>query len=421
MKIRRIVATAVAAAVTTPVVLLSAAPAFADTKPAATAEQQDRKPTIEELKLGVEKAQKAYDAAVIAHDKAEKAFDDLQKDGSELKVKAQQAKAAAATAAEEAAKAKKAVDDAQKKLDEAAEADKPAAQQELDTAKAAQATADATAKTADETAKAAQKTFSDALVAAAAESERARQDKVKASDALKAAQKALDEALAEDPDGCEDVYDTLTLRLSGPKKITAGKSGDFSLRITNGTGLRLDRPSALVNVIDTAKGDGSLNKWVHVKASVNGSSWNDVPDADFGVVDLKSLDNRATAEVKFRVTVDAKAPKITAAFLATADYDNNDGSCGWGGGAFADFDIVKAAKPAPGKPGTGSTGGNGNTSAQGGSSKTPVTSTGTTGGTLAKTGAGSATMPIALAGGAALVLGAGAVVVGRRRKAGADA
>ncbi|WP_308295521.1 LAETG motif-containing sortase-dependent surface protein [Streptomyces sp. MUM 178J] len=57
---------------------------------------------------------------------------------------------------------------------------------------------------------------------------------------------------------------------------------------------------------------------------------------------------------------------------------------------------------------------------QGGTSGTPVENT-TSSGNLAETGSSSALPQIALAGGAAVALGAGAVFVVRRRKAGADA
>lgn len=66
MKIRRALATAVAAAVTAPVMLLSVTPAFADTKPVAQTENKSSKPTIKELEAAAAEAQKAYDEAVLA-------------------------------------------------------------------------------------------------------------------------------------------------------------------------------------------------------------------------------------------------------------------------------------------------------------------------------------------------------------------
>ncbi|MFE4057954.1 peptidase, partial [Streptomyces sp. NPDC059096] len=63
-------ATAVVAAVTTPVLLLSVTPALADTAPSGASRTQgqgDRgKPSVEELEKAAEKAQKVYDDAVAA-------------------------------------------------------------------------------------------------------------------------------------------------------------------------------------------------------------------------------------------------------------------------------------------------------------------------------------------------------------------
>lgn len=77
MKIRRILATAVAAAVTTPVLLLSVTPAFADGKPAA---QTQEKPSISELERAAAAAQTAYDDAVAAENAAYAALEALLSD-----------------------------------------------------------------------------------------------------------------------------------------------------------------------------------------------------------------------------------------------------------------------------------------------------------------------------------------------------
>ncbi|MFE9412494.1 LPXTG cell wall anchor domain-containing protein [Streptomyces sp. NPDC006704] len=74
------------------------------------------------------------------------------------------------------------------------------------------------------------------------------------------------------------------------------------------------------------------------------------------------------------------------------------------------------------KPAAKSAGGGSTPTAQGGAAATPLNSTtaaatpGATG-TLAKTGSSSAMPQLALAGGVAVALGAGAVVLTRRRKA----
>ncbi|WNI30271.1 hypothetical protein [Streptomyces sp. ITFR-6] len=63
MKIRRVLATAVAVAATTPAVLLSVTPAFADASPMA---RTQAKPTLEELEKAAAAAQEAYDKALAA-------------------------------------------------------------------------------------------------------------------------------------------------------------------------------------------------------------------------------------------------------------------------------------------------------------------------------------------------------------------
>ncbi|MFI6009588.1 LAETG motif-containing sortase-dependent surface protein [Streptomyces sp. NPDC051243] len=106
----------------------------------------------------------------------------------------------------------------------------------------------------------------------------------------------------------------------------------------------------------------------------------------------------------------------------TADYVNADGSCG----GYPDFDhhefqiLAKADDADHGEGTEGKPGTTDNTTEQGGSSTTPVNGNGGSG-SLAETGSSDVLPKVALAGGAALVLGAGAVVVARRRKAGATA
>lgn len=123
MKIRRILATAVAAAVTTPVVFLSAAPAFADTKPSPASTQKpaqgeddkDDMPTLEELKAAVALAQKEYDEAVVGLAEAKAAVDALSEQDHVLVA----AVTGATNAAGEAAKAKTAADEALAKVEKA--------------------------------------------------------------------------------------------------------------------------------------------------------------------------------------------------------------------------------------------------------------------------------------------------------------
>ncbi|MGW7429218.1 peptidase [Streptomyces sp. NPDC054861] len=426
MKIRRILATAVAAAVTTPVVFLSAAPAFADTKPAG-AQTQEQKPTIEQLKLAVAAAQKTYDAAVIAASDATKAREAALKDDTVLAKAAAEAKKTADAAATAKAEADKAVVDAQAKVDAAVgETAKAEAQKVLDEAtKTAEAAA--TAKTeADAKLTAASTARDDERVGAVRAESAALQAKEAAHKALKAAEKAL--AAAEDGEGEEPGEDCveeskLTAALTGPKKVVAGTSAVFTLKISNGTTKSLDEVGAYAeafNMDSTEEKD--FDKHLDLTWSTTANpTWQSF-DGETGAIG-GAVQPGGHVDIKLRLTVDAKSPAGDGMLFAAGGYENKNGSCGWSKeAADLEFGIVAASKPGAG---TGTGGGNGNTTEQGGTSTTPVNGGGNgntaTNGALATTGSDDAMPRIALAGAAAVALGAGAMFVVRRRKAGADA
>lgn len=420
MKIRRILATAVAAAVTTPVVLLSAAPAFADTKP-GTATERTAKPTIEELRLAVAKAQAAYDAAVIAESDAVKAFEALNAADSPLVIKEVEAKAAYTAAADEAAKAKTAVEAAQTKYDTAAEADKPAALEELKKAQEAQTKADKTAADAKTAYEEAREAHDDGLVEAArkiAKAQKAKAAALKTLDEAKAALKAAEEEkpVEEECEADPNFVSTIT----GPKRVTAGTSAIFNFRVTNknkADGITFEEVIGDAAAYSLEDGADFRVEW----STVNSPKWQVIDEKEGAFFSLAAIKPGGSFDFKLRVTADAKTKAGEAEIIGGADYMNEDGSCGYTEQANGTaFTVVKPAKPSKPSPTPTQGSGNGNTTQQGGSSTTPVNN-GTTGGTLAATGAGSSTMPLALAGGAAVVLGAGAMLVVRRRKAGADA
>ncbi|MFD0143699.1 MULTISPECIES: LPXTG cell wall anchor domain-containing protein [unclassified Streptomyces] len=418
MKIRRILATAVAAAVTTPVVLFSAAPAFADTKPSAPSQTQEQQPTIEELQKKVAEAQKAYDAAVLAYDASQKAIDALDKADHALQVALTDAKKAAEKATADKTAADQAVVDAQAKLDAAVtDEEKAAAQTVLDEAKTKAATAATAKTTADANVTKANKAIEDERVALLTKTGEAKKVKDEALKILDAAKKALADAEPPHPD-CKDVSDQLTITMTGPEKVVAGGSAEFKLRVTNDSKQKLD--AAYVTTDLLAEKDSLLDH-VELEWGPLNSEWADL-DAEYGFIDLDAMKPGEKVDLLVRLTVDAKAPKSEAMFVAEPGYDNKDGSCGYiAEGAFVGFDVAAKAKDEE-KPSTGSTGGstsggNTGTTQQGGTSTTSVTSTGQ----LAKTGANDVMPQFALAGAAAVALGAGAMFVVRRRKAGADA
>ncbi|MFF5281915.1 peptidase [Streptomyces sp. NPDC013171] len=444
MKIRRILATAVAAAVTTPVVFLSAAPAFADTKPSPTSTQKpatheddpdEDMPSIEELRAAVAEAQKAYDEAVVELDKAMADLKALDKDDHPLRAAVNEAK----KAADAAAAAKTAADEAlaKAKQDEQAVKDRPDATEKEKADAAAAVTAAQTAadeaatakKDADDKLSKADTAFDDARVAASRVIGLAQKVKAAAQEKLDAAKEELafyedmGEECTEDP--------SLKVAVSGPKKVTAGEPAVFSMRVTNTSDHTLNLVKAFANaarlpepgdVIDDETDFSKLLipvEW----SSADILEWTPITEK-FDSIEVGDLTEGASYDVKLRLTVDAKATAGKGALFGYAEYEDSDGSCS-GGVDFKDlnFDILAADKgdkpkpkptdtptPAP----TVTTGGNTNTTQQGGRSNTPVN------GTLAATGANE-TLPLGYAAAGAVALGAGALVVARRRKAGAQA
>ncbi|WP_406081945.1 peptidase [Streptomyces zaomyceticus] len=442
MKIRRILATAVAAAVTTPVVFLSAAPAFADTKPSPASTQKpaqgeddkDDKPTLEELKAAVALAQKEYDEAVVGLAEAKAAVDALSEQDHVLVA----AVTGAANAAGEAAKAKTAADEALAKVEKALAELPPEATEEQ---KAAATTAVAVAKKTAEEAAAA-KTAADArLKKASTELGDANLAASKVYALAEKVKKAAAETLAEAREeleffeeiGGECTEDeALEIALSGPKTVAAGGSAVFSLRVTNTSDRTLDAVEAYTNagVLPDGKEpideDGFFKRYITVEwSSADVLEWTEITE-EFDAVEIGTLVKGGHSDVKLRLTVDPEAPVGPGVAWAYGEFENNDGTCGIGEDfAHANFDIAaaKGDKPEP-KPTPSETtatptpapthGGNGNTTQQGGSSNTPVR------GTLAATGADENLTRLGLAAAATVALGAGAMVVARRRKAGAS-
>ncbi|OKJ48200.1 LPXTG cell wall anchor domain-containing protein [Streptomyces sp. CB02115] len=435
MKIRRALATAVAAAVTAPAVLLSVTPAFADTKPAAQTQEKQSKPTIKDLEKAAAAAQKAYEEAVKARDEAQvtvrKAFEELSKDSHPLVAAHNAAKQAAKDAAAAKTTADQAVTAAKAAIEalptDATEEQKIAAATALSEAEATAATA-ATAKTAADT-KAAE--TNDALQDARVAAARAASVADKALDDALAAKIAADAALAkakkeaeEEGQDCEPEND-LTAEVTGlPTKLVAGTTTAFSLRVTNGSDRHMDEVIAYAGVHATDRsGLKDTGKFFRLQWSTKSSpKWQDL-SLDSYIDGVGALKPGARADVKMRLTLDKATPAGNGVAFIAADFFNEDGSCGGTPGAdMYEFDVKAAgskpgktedAKPKPSK--TTKPGGNGLTP-QGSASATPATN-----GSLAATGSSSATTSIALAGGAAVVLGAAAVFVVRRRKAGSNA
>lgn len=424
MKIRRVLATAVAIAVTTPAVMLSVTPAFADTKPAA---QPQAKPTVKELEKAAAEAQKAYDEAVAAEKVARKVVDEALSDSAPLAVAAKAARKAAEDAATAKTTADQAVTDAKAALDALPAEDtekRAAAEKTLAEAETA-ATAAATAKTtADAEAKTAVDLADDARVAAVRVYGKAQAAVEETLAAKTAADAALARAEEEENQGggeCLDEPGLTTVVTGFPSKVTAGTATTFSVRVTNGTDKDMEKVLTYASVHATDKsGAKDIAKYLKLKwSSVSSPKWKTV-DGDLYIDTIGALERGEHGDIKLRLDVDAKAPAGQGLTFIAGDYFNKDG-CGLTPDAAVNkFDIKAAAgKPAPKpdpKPTKTAAAGSGVTP-QGSGSSVPVN---TTNGSLAATGSSDATAQIALAGGAAVVLGAGAMFLVRRRRTGAD-
>ncbi|MER6635935.1 LPXTG cell wall anchor domain-containing protein [Streptomyces microflavus] len=425
MKIRRVLATAVAIAVTTPAAMLSVTPAFADTEPAA---QPQAKPTVKELEKAAAEAQKAYDEAVAAEKVARKVVDEALSDSAPLAVAAKAARKAAVDAATAKTTADQAVTDAKAALDalpaEPTPEEKAAAEKTLAEAETA-ATAAATAKTtADAEARTAVDLADDARVAAVRVYGKAQAAVEETLAAKTAADAALARAKEEENQGggeCLDEPGLTTVVTGFPSKVTAGTATTFSVRVTNGTDKDMEKVLTYASVHATDKsGAKDIAKYLKLKwSSVSSPKWKTV-DGDLYIDTIGALKRGEHGDIKLRLDVDAKAPAGQGLTFIAGDYFNKDG-CGLTPDAAVNkFDIKAAAgKPTPKpdrKPTKSAAAGSGVTP-QGSGSSVPVN---TTNGSLAATGSSDATVQIALAGGAAVVLGAGAMFLVRRRRTGAD-
>ncbi|WP_327349556.1 peptidase [Streptomyces sp. NBC_01321] len=426
MKIRRILATAVAAAVTTPALLLSVTPAFADDKPAA---QTQHLPSITELEEAVAAAEAAYDDAVAAESAARAALEAVLSDTAPLAVAAKAAEAAAADAASAKTDADQAVVDAKAAVDAlpetATEEEKTAAATTLTTAEAAAVAAGAAKAAADAKVVEALDARDDERFAAARTLDQAKKATKAALAAKTAANEALSEAREWDGSGCF-AEAKLTMVLTGlPSTVAAGTKVNFNLRVTNGTDETMEKvlPFAHIEATDRS-GLKGIDDLVHLQwLSASSSTWKTVDNRNY-MDAIGPLKAGAHADVKMRLTIDASAPAGNGVTFVGGDYFNDDGRiCG-----SADFEgyefLIAAAGSKPGKvddakPGKVDDAKPGKTKPntadlkpQSGASASPVS------GSLAATGSSSATSQLALASGAALAIGAGAVFVARRRKAG---
>ncbi|GGS01896.1 MULTISPECIES: LAETG motif-containing sortase-dependent surface protein [Streptomyces] len=237
----------------------------------------------------------------------------------------------------------------------------------------------------------------------------------------------------DDPHGrpCAFESDQVRVALHGlPTQLVAdGPWSPFSMTLTNTTGKTLNEVKPFLYMTYAAEVDFPnwyLETEYRDPKSGRWKSYNDLRPAR--LMDVVTVGPHSTLTFQLRTHAVKNAKPTDGYIFAAADYRNRDGSCGSSKEGWYDFTILPVgAKPTqsptarPGEPsGTASPG---QSSAPGGGTGGSASTggPGPQGGNLAETGSSSALPAIGLAAGAAVVVGAGAVFVVRRRKAMAGA
>lgn len=411
MQKRRYLAVAAVLAVTSPVALSAASPAFADTTTPVVAGATS---TVEELEQALAEARAAYAEAIRArieaYDKVEALLEYDKDNPPAVVVAAEEAKKAAAEAKAALDAAVTRVENARTALAEADEAGKAAAQEELTNAELALEDARQARVEADEKAKAADTALDDAQVAVLRTYELAKKAEQTAKEKAEAAEKALADAKK-----CTDAKELKSKAVGLPEQMAAGDRVPFTFRITNGTEHTVDVEPLTFIVLDTPGADQDDLK-VEWKSA---DGWVELEPAESPDLVVEDLEPGEHARIRMRLTVDEDAPKGHAHASFAADPVKGSVPCLFGPMKNYGIDILPAGSTPSPSP---SDGASPSPSASAGASPSPSASAtsgaapqGGTGGNLAATG--SSVTPVALAAASALVLGAGAVAVSRRRKA----
>ncbi|WP_405408770.1 LAETG motif-containing sortase-dependent surface protein [Streptomyces decoyicus] len=209
-----------------------------------------------------------------------------------------------------------------------------------------------------------------------------------------------------------------------PSKLVAGGGWKgFSVHLANTTDHTLDEVYPVIYAVPTGNIEHPKSQLDLEYQNPDTGRWTSFDEwTDGQYFGWFQLDAHQTAQLKLRIRADKGAKAGDGFALVAGDYQNKDGSCGWSEEQWYDFTILPASsKPGeippakPGKPGNkpGTQGGGkpvNTTKPKDGMDKLPVT------GNLAETGASSALPAIGIVGGVAMVVGAGAIFVVRRRK-----
>ncbi|MFE4820121.1 LAETG motif-containing sortase-dependent surface protein [Streptomyces sp. NPDC056704] len=220
-----------------------------------------------------------------------------------------------------------------------------------------------------------------------------------------------------EPSQCQD--SKVDVSISGlPGKIAAGSGWHkFSLNVVNNSKSTLDELGYFAGASTDKAGDNLFqSKKVQLQAyNEETKAWEDVDSEGYAVGFVgytPELKPDYEVDIPLRINVKSSAPVGAGFSLGASIYGDTDGQCTGFGQVSYKFQIVSAGTDTDGtKPQEGG--------------KVPVSdkpadkgNTPVVNGSLAETGSSSALPMIALAGGIAVVAGAGAVFVVRRRKSG---
>ncbi|MEW2807782.1 LAETG motif-containing sortase-dependent surface protein [Streptomyces massasporeus] len=222
-----------------------------------------------------------------------------------------------------------------------------------------------------------------------------------------------------EPSVCEDTK--VDVSISGlPGKIAAGSGWHkFSLNVLNNSDSTLNDLDFFAGASPDKNGEELFtSKQVQLQAwDPDAKVWTDLNEGGYAVGYVGYTDElkpEYEVDIPLRLNVGKSAPVGAGFSLGATIYGDNDAECTGFGDVSYKFQIVSAGTDTDGtKPQEGG--------------KAPVTDEKPSGntpevtGSLAETGSSSALPMISLVGGAAVVAGAGAIFVVRRRKAGVQA
>ncbi len=415
MQKRRYLAVAAALAVASPLALSAASPAFAEPAPAVTAAGS----TVQELEKALAEARTAYAEAmrarIEAYDKVEALLEYDKDNPPALVVAAEKARKAADEAKAALDAAAKRVDDAKAALAEADEAGKAAAEQELADAELALADARQHHLEAAEAAEQAGTELDDARVAVLRDYELAKKAEKAAEEALAKAEAALEKARQ-----CKKDKALKAKAIGLPEQLVAGERATFTFRMTNGSEHTLDiRPLTFVLIDSGGDQDDLKAEWK------DGDGWKALETAESPDVTFAGVEPGERVDIRMRLTLDKDAEKGHAVAAFAVDPAEDAVPCLYGPMKSYDLEVLPAGStpnPSPSGSGDPSASPSPSPSPTGSATASPSAAPGAspqggTGGGLAATGA--EVTSVALTAASALVLGAGAVAVSRRRKAGA--